>query len=36
VAYVRDWIARGAPDSDPPGMVGVTGEPVPPREPAGP
>jgi hypothetical protein len=35
VAYVRDWIARGAPDSDPPGMVGVTGEPVPPREPAG-
>ena len=34
VAYVRDWIARGAPDSDPPG-IGVTGEPVPPREPAG-
>jgi hypothetical protein len=36
VQYVRDWIARGAPDSEPQGMVGVTGEPVPPREPAGP
>lgn len=34
VAYVRDWIDRGAPDSEPPGMIGLTGEPAPPREPA--
>ncbi|WP_287291213.1 ferritin-like domain-containing protein [Mesorhizobium sp.] len=34
VEYVRDWIARGAPDNDPTGMIGLAGEPVPPREPA--
>ena len=36
VAYISDWIARGAPDNVPPGMIGMTAEPVPPREPATP
>ena len=36
VAYISDWIARGAPDNVPPGMIGITAEPVPPREPATP
>lgn len=33
VEFVRDWIARGAPDNVPGGEVGVTAEPAPPREP---
>ena len=33
VEFVRDWIARGAPDNVPGDAVGVTAEPTPPREP---
>ncbi|MDB5583989.1 MAG: hypothetical protein JWR80_9165 [Bradyrhizobium sp.] len=33
VEFVRDWIARGAPDNVPGGEVGVAAEPAPPREP---
>jgi hypothetical protein len=33
IDFLKDWIARGAPDNAPAGQVGVAGEPVPPREP---
>ena len=34
IAFLRDWIARGAPDNVPAGEVGVAAEPTLPREPA--
>jgi hypothetical protein len=34
VDFIRDWIARGAPDNAPAGQIGVAAEPTPPREPA--
>ncbi|MEZ5934366.1 MAG: ferritin-like domain-containing protein [Alphaproteobacteria bacterium] len=33
LAYIREWIARGAPDNDPPGQIGIAGEPKPKDEP---
>lgn len=32
VDFLKDWIARGAPDNVPAGEIGVAGEPSPPRE----
>ncbi|WP_306028691.1 ferritin-like domain-containing protein [Stappia sp. MMSF_3263] len=29
IDYIRNWISRGAPDSQPPGMIGVVSEPEP-------
>lgn len=34
VDFVRDWIARGAPDNIPAGEIGIFAEPAPEREPA--
>jgi Ferritin-like len=34
IAFLRDWIARGAPDNVPAGEVGIAAEPTLPREPA--
>ncbi|MEO1092665.1 MAG: ferritin-like domain-containing protein [Pseudomonadota bacterium] len=36
IAYVREWIARGAPDGVPPGAIGIAREPDPKPEPATP
>lgn len=33
IDYIRDWIARGAPDSTPSGQIGVAEEPMPNPEP---
>lgn len=29
LAFIRQWIAAGCPDNDPPGQIGLTGEPAP-------
>ena len=34
IAFLSDWIARGAPDNVPAGEVGIAAEPTLPREPA--
>lgn len=31
--YIREWIARGAPDNEPAGQIGIAGEPKPNDEP---